>query len=186
VIKWVGFYHHKTYNAGVELMMDKKFALAEKQFRKALAINEHFAEAHNNVAYTLRKQSPEHYDEALKHYNRSIALKPGLDEPYMYRGVLYVQMGKKSMALDDHSALAARNSIGRLKGVILENVIRMADEIRETDNNTKYMFIVGSADDGYNVVFSWQGIFNTPIGGGVMIVVEKESRSLCEQNGDWN
>jgi tetratricopeptide (TPR) repeat protein len=110
VIKWVGFYHHKTYNAGVVLMMDKKFALAEKQFRKALALNERFAEAHNNMAYTLRKQGPEHYDEALKHYNRAIALKPGLDEPYMYRGVLYVQMGKKSMALKDHSTLAAMNS----------------------------------------------------------------------------
>ena len=100
----------ETYNAGVVLMMDKKFALAEKQFRKALALNERFAEAHNNMAFTLRKQGPEHYDEALKHYNRAIALKPGLDEPYMYRGVLYVQMGKKSMALKDHSALAAMNS----------------------------------------------------------------------------
>mgnify|MGYP000511549948 CR=1 FL=1 len=100
----------QTYNAGVVLMIDKKFALAEKQFRKALALNDRFAEAHNNLAYTLRKQGPEHYDQALKHYNRAIALKPGLDEPYMYRGVLYVQMGKKSMALEDHSVLVARSS----------------------------------------------------------------------------
>ena len=85
----------KSYNEGVTLMMDKKFTNAEKQFRKSIALNERFAEAHNNLAYTLRKQGPEHYDEALKHYNRAIALKPGLDEPYMYRGVLYVQMGKK-------------------------------------------------------------------------------------------
>jgi hypothetical protein len=46
----------------------------------------------------------------LKHYNRAIALKPGLNEPYMYRGVLYVQMSRKSLALEDHSTLAARNS----------------------------------------------------------------------------
>jgi tetratricopeptide (TPR) repeat protein len=100
----------KSYNEGVTLMMDKKFTNAEKQFRKSIALNERFAEAHNNLAYTLRKQGPEHYDEALKHYNRAIALKPGLDEPYMYRGVLYVQMGKKPLALKDHSTLAARNS----------------------------------------------------------------------------
>jgi tetratricopeptide (TPR) repeat protein len=98
------------YNAGVALMMDKKFNKAEKQFRKSIALNERFAEAHNNLAYTLRKQGPEHYDEALKHYNRAIALKPGLNEPYMYRGVLYVQMSRKSLALEDHSILAARNS----------------------------------------------------------------------------
>jgi tetratricopeptide (TPR) repeat protein len=100
----------KIYNDGVALMMDKKFVEAEKHFRKALSLNERFAEAHNNLAYTLRKQGPEHYDEALKHYNRAIALNPGLDEPYMYRGVLYVQMGKKSLAMEDHSILAARNS----------------------------------------------------------------------------
>jgi tetratricopeptide (TPR) repeat protein len=100
----------KVYNAGVALMMEKKFNKAEKQFRKSIALNKRFAEAHNNLAYTLRKQGPEHYEEALKHYNRAIALKPGLDEPYMYRGVLYVQMGKKSLALEDHSTLAARKS----------------------------------------------------------------------------
>jgi len=63
-----------------------------------------------------------------------------------------------------------KGTIGRLKGVLLENLIRMADVIREADNDTKHMFIVASADDGYKAVFSWQEIFNTPIGGGVMIV----------------
>lgn len=100
----------KIYNDGVALMMDKKFVPAEKHFRKALALNERFAEAHNNLAYTLRKQGPEHYDEALKHYNRAIALNPGLDEPYMYRGVLHVQMGNISLAMEDHSTLDAMNS----------------------------------------------------------------------------
>ena len=100
----------KIYNDGVELMMAKKFSRAEKQFRKALALNESFAEAHNNLAYTLRKQGPDYYDEALKHYNRSIELKPGLDEPYMYRGVLYIQIGNNSLALADHKTLVNRNS----------------------------------------------------------------------------
>lgn len=100
----------KIYNDGVALMKAKKFNQAEKQFRKALALNKRFAEAHNNLAYTLRKQGPDHYEEALKHYNRAIELKPSLDEPYMYRGVLYVQMGNKTLALDDHSTLVAMNS----------------------------------------------------------------------------
>jgi len=100
----------KIYNNGVELMMVKKFNKAERRFRKALALNENFAEAHNNLAYTLRKQGPDYYDEALKHYNRSIELNPGLDEPYMYRGVLYIQMGDKSLAVEDHKTLVNRNS----------------------------------------------------------------------------
>jgi hypothetical protein len=41
------------------------------------------------------------------------------------------------------------------KGVLLENVLRMADVIKEEHNDTKKMFIVVSAHDGYKVVFSW-------------------------------
>ena len=91
-------------------MLEKKFVKAEKQFREALEINERFAEAHNNLAYTLRKQGADHFDEALMHYNRAIELNPKLPEPYMYRGVLYVQMGNKSLALKDHEKLLAMGS----------------------------------------------------------------------------
>jgi len=100
----------KIYNEGVKLMLDKKFVKAEKRFREALEINERFAEAHNNLAYTLRKQGAGHFDEALMHYNRAIELNPNLPEPYMYRGVLYVQMGNKSLALKDHEKLLAMDS----------------------------------------------------------------------------
>ena len=100
----------QAYNKGVELMLAKNFIGAEKQFRKALAANERFAEAHNNLAYTLRKQGPDHYGEALNHYNRAIELNPSLNEPYMYRGVLHMQMGNKPLALADHRILADRNS----------------------------------------------------------------------------
>ena len=98
------------YNSGVALMIDKKFAKAEKQFREALQRNERFAEAHNNLAYTLRKQGAANYDEALKHYNRAIELSPNLPEPHMYRGVLHVQMGNKELALRDHQRLIAMGS----------------------------------------------------------------------------
>ena len=100
----------KIYNKGVKLMLDKKFAKAEKQFREALDINERFAEAHNNLAYTLRKQGADNFDEALMHYNRAIELNPNLAEPYMSRGVLYIQMGNKSLALQDHEKLLAMGS----------------------------------------------------------------------------
>jgi tetratricopeptide (TPR) repeat protein len=100
----------KIYNKGVKLMLDKKFVKAEKRFREALEINERFAEAHNNLAYTLRKQGADHFDEALMHYNRAIELNSNLAEPYMYRGVLYIQMGNKSLALKDHEKLLSMGS----------------------------------------------------------------------------
>ena len=99
-----------VYNNGLALMLAKNFSGAEKQFRKAIAHNENFAEAHNNLAYTLRKQGPDNYDDALNHYNRAIELSPGLNEPFMYRGVLYIQMGNKDLAMLDYRTLTTRNS----------------------------------------------------------------------------
>ena len=58
----------------------------------------------------LRRQGPEHYEEALKHYNRAIELNPNLPEPYMYRGVLYVQMDRKDLAEGDYETLVKANS----------------------------------------------------------------------------
>lgn len=98
------------YNEGVELMLEKNFVKAENQFRKALDRNENFAEAHNNLAYVLRKQGADHFEEALSHYNRAIELKPEIPEPYMYRGVLHMQMGNKDLALKDHDKLLQMGS----------------------------------------------------------------------------
>lgn len=76
-----------------------------------------------------------------------------------------------------------KGRIGRCRGVLLENVIRMVEVLTEEENDTKKMFVVASADDGFKVVFSWQEIFNTPIGGGIMILIERDGRSLCEEPG---
>ena len=67
-----------------------------------------------------------------------------------------------------------KGNIGYFKGVLLGDMIRKADVLNEEHNDTKKMFIVASADDGYKVVFSWQEIFNTAVGGGVMIIIERD------------
>lgn len=75
-----------------------------------------------------------------------------------------------------------KGKIESCKGVLLENVIRKADVIKDGHNDTKKMYIVASAPDGYKVVFSWQEIFNSPMGEGVMILIEKDGESLCDKN----
>jgi tetratricopeptide (TPR) repeat protein len=94
-----------VYNQGVELMLAKKFPQAEAKFEQAVKENPRFAEAHNNLGYTLRKQGAGNYQKSLEHYNTAIELKPKLAEAYMYRGVLYVEMGRKSDAEADLAAL---------------------------------------------------------------------------------
>jgi Flp pilus assembly protein TadD len=50
------------YNTGVALMRSKNFADAQAHFEKALKLRQDFAEAHNNLAYCLRKQGPWNYE----------------------------------------------------------------------------------------------------------------------------
>jgi tetratricopeptide (TPR) repeat protein len=98
-----------VYNQGVELMLAKKFLEAQAKFDQAVRENPRFAEAHNNLGYTLRKQGTANYQKSLEHYNTAIELKPKLAEAYMYRGVLYVEMGRKNDAEADLAVLRKLN-----------------------------------------------------------------------------
>jgi tetratricopeptide (TPR) repeat protein len=96
-----------AYNEGVKLIVEKRYAAAQRKFEEALAANERLAEAHNNLAFSLRMQGPAHAQRALKHYDRAIALKPDLARAYMYRGVLYTQLGDLARARADYGRLLA-------------------------------------------------------------------------------
>jgi tetratricopeptide (TPR) repeat protein len=97
------------YNQGVELMLAKRFPEAQAKFEQAIKKNPRFAEAHNNLGYTLRKQGPAHFQKSLEQYNTAIELKPKLAEAYMYRGVLYTEMNRKNDAQADLAALQKMN-----------------------------------------------------------------------------
>jgi DMSO/TMAO reductase YedYZ molybdopterin-dependent catalytic subunit len=76
-----------------------------------------------------------------------------------------------------------KGHIRKCRGVLLENIIRKAEVLKEGENDTKKMFIVASSDDGCKTVFSWQEIFNTAIGGGVMVLFERNGKLLGGKEG---
>jgi Tfp pilus assembly protein PilF len=93
------------FATGTEKLLREDYDAAEKDLRAAVRANDKNAEAHNNLAFVLRKKGSVHFDEALKHYNRAIELNEQLAEAYMYRGVLYQAMGKKDLAVADQTRL---------------------------------------------------------------------------------
>jgi tetratricopeptide (TPR) repeat protein len=105
----VGSSAFKVYNQGVDLMRAKRFAAAQLKFEQAIRENPDFAEAHNNLGFTLRQQGPQNYGKALEHYNKAIQLKPSMAETYEYRGVLFAKMGNKSAAEKDLATLKKLN-----------------------------------------------------------------------------
>jgi tetratricopeptide (TPR) repeat protein len=94
-----------AYNGGVKLMVERRFAEAQAKFEEALGLHEALPEAHNNLAFSLRMQGPDTFERALKHCNRALELQPRLARAYMYRGVLFVQMGDLARARADHARL---------------------------------------------------------------------------------
>ena len=105
----VGSSAFKVYNQGVDLMHAKKFAAAQTKFEQAIRDNPNFAEAHNNLGFTLRQQGPQNYSKALEHYSKAIQLKPSMAETYEYRGVLFSKMGRKADAEKDLATLKKLN-----------------------------------------------------------------------------
>jgi tetratricopeptide (TPR) repeat protein len=96
-----------AYNDGVKLMLEKRYAAAQTRFEEALGHFEGLAEAHNNLAFSLRMQGAHNFERALNHYNRALELKPTLAQAYMYRGVLFTQMGDLARARADYAKLLA-------------------------------------------------------------------------------
>jgi len=99
----------KLFTEGTSKLFKLDFVAAEQDFRASLKANDKNAKAHNNLAFVLRKQGPNHYQESLKHYNRAIQLDDELAEAYMYRGVLQQAMGANELALKDHARLLVLN-----------------------------------------------------------------------------
>jgi Flp pilus assembly protein TadD len=112
------------YNVGVKLMVERRFAEAEGKFQAALAADETLAEAHNNLAFSLRMQGGQNFARARKHYDRALELRPGLARAYMYRGVMLAQMGDLAGARADHARLLAldpalaRTLLDTIEGVV--------------------------------------------------------------------
>ena len=54
----------ELYNSGTQLLFESNYEAAEKALKKALKKNKKLAEAHNNLAFALRKQGAKQFKQA--------------------------------------------------------------------------------------------------------------------------
>lgn len=90
-----------------------------------------------------------------------------------------------SRTLTDVAVISKRGMtmIKSLKGVLLKELLDRADVIAKTNGKTKKTFIVATAADGYTAIFSWNELFNSPIGEGVLVAYEKEGAPVPDTEG---
>jgi len=72
---------------------------------------------------------------------------------------------------------------GHLRAILLSDIIGQAEVVTPEHNDTKKMIIAVTAADGYKTVFSWQELFNSPNGDGVIVILEKDGRPLYPNYG---
>jgi tetratricopeptide (TPR) repeat protein len=111
-------------------MVERRYAAAQAKFEEALAADDGLAEAHNNLAFSLRMQGAHNAPRALEHYERALRLRPDLARAYMYRGALFAQMGDLARARADHARLLG---LDRDLAAKLERIMAGADGPDESD-----------------------------------------------------
>jgi hypothetical protein len=77
----------------------------------------------------------------------------------------------------------SKGRLGSCRGVLLADIINKAEVVVTEHNDTKKMFVVASSDDGYKTVFSWQEIFNSPNGEGILVLLERDGKPLYDGCG---
>ena len=99
----------ESYLGGRSLLegwdVDRNYARAEESFRKAIADDPAFAEAHAMLAMALWKhyketREPERVRDALESAQRAVALAPGLPEGHLALGIVELGQGRSAEAAD--------------------------------------------------------------------------------------
>lgn len=75
--------------------------------------------------------------------------------------------------------------IKSLKGVLLKDILDKAEIVSKNPGETKRMYVVASATDGYKAIFSWNELFNSPLSAGILVGYEKNQIKLDDSEGEF-
>jgi DMSO/TMAO reductase YedYZ molybdopterin-dependent catalytic subunit len=95
---------------------------------------------------------------------------------------------RRSLALsvEQLRAMAERRgraAAGAYAGVRLVDLLEEADIRQDERHALRRTYVVALASDGYQAVFSWGELFNTPVGPNVLVAFERDGAPLREGEG---
>ncbi len=123
--------HERLYNDGLEAQKKGDYQRAVKLYEKALKAKPDFADALNNLGYSLRNIAKQYMDEAMQSYNRALQIQKDHEQALEYQGELYVWRGQLLKANENYKQLKRMNSpeAAELKGH-LDRVLAEAKQLR--------------------------------------------------------
>ncbi|MFN3709718.1 MAG: molybdopterin-dependent oxidoreductase [Alishewanella aestuarii] len=78
---------------------------------------------------------------------------------------------------------ANKGKLEHFKGVLLRDILSRAKIISREHNELKKIVIIATASDDYKAVFSWNELFNSELGEGVLVFFEKNGAQLNDFEG---
>ncbi len=72
---------------------------------------------------------------------------------------------------------------GNYAGVRLSDLLDEADIRRDARHALRRTYVIAVASDGFQAVFSWGELFNTPVGTGVLVAYERDGQPLRDGEG---
>jgi DMSO/TMAO reductase YedYZ molybdopterin-dependent catalytic subunit len=90
------------------------------------------------------------------------------------------------LSADDLRGIAKKRGVstaGAYSGVRLIDVLEEADIRRDSPRALRRTYVVAFATDGYQAVFSWGELYNSPIGKDVLIALERDGKPLQDGEG---
>jgi len=72
----------------------------------------------------------------------------------------------------------SKGVLHQLRGVPIKEILQMMEPDEPNPKRFSEFYLVFEATDGYRVVFSWNELFNSPVGDNVWIITEKDGATL--------
>jgi DMSO/TMAO reductase YedYZ molybdopterin-dependent catalytic subunit len=91
-----------------------------------------------------------------------------------------------SLSVEELRAVAKRRGLaeaGGYGGILLPELLKEAAIKEDARHALRRTYVVAIATDGYQAVFSWGELFNTPVGQGVVVAFERDAQPLRDGEG---
>src|ERR1700681_928395 len=73
--------------------------------------------------------------------------------------------------------------VRRYVGCLLRDVLTAAKPVESKPRELRKSYVVATASDGYEVVFSWAELFVSPVGDSVLVVYERDGAPIPDDEG---
>ena len=97
---------------------------------------------------------------------------------------------QKELALDLDALRRIAERRGRVEGkgyagLLLVELLNEADIRQDQPRALRRTYVVARASDGYQAVFSWGELYNSPLGKGVLVAFERDGKPLLDGEGQF-